>query len=248
MTTVALILLSFGTLDLIRWSVGRVSPRRTKLALAVSAAVVSVIAALAGFAAWKVLLIALTSFTSGVVWVWLESAVRSALPNPRPDSILLLPLAWIAAVLVTSFALGGSLSDVGGPLADWYTGLHTRLSERVPVEQFLTGVAGAFFLTCTGNRVVRLVLEAAGSLEKPEGKLKGGRVIGVLERLALGAVIVAGDVAGVAVVIGAKGLIRLPEIGAAATEDDHVAEYFLIGTLSSLLLSGLVALLVLAVA
>lgn len=206
MTTVALILLSFGTLDLVRWRVDRVSPRRTTLALTASAAVVSAIAALAGFAAWKVLLVALVSLASGAVWVWLESAVRLALPKPRPDSILLLPLAWIAAGLATSFALSGSLPDVGGPLADWYAGLHTRLSERVPVEQFLTGVAGALFLTCTGNRVVRLVLEAAGSLEKPEGKLKGGRVIGVLERLALGALIVAGDVAGVAVVIWRQGI------------------------------------------
>jgi hypothetical protein len=78
-----------------------------------------------------------------------------------------------------------------------------------------------------------------------------------MERVIIGAVILAGDPATAAIVIAAKGLLRFPEIGRGFGPDaedreegddggrlgpDENTEYFLIGTTSSLLLAGVLAL------
>ncbi|MGZ8179677.1 hypothetical protein ACXVUM_17240 [Williamsia sp. SKLECPSW1] len=60
--------------------------------------------------------------------------------------------------------------------------------------------------------------------------LRGGRVIGVLERLAVVGALVAGWPEGIAVVLAVKGLARYPEI-----RDQHAGEQFIIGTFASVL-------------
>lgn len=64
-------------------------------------------------------------------------------------------------------------------------------------------------------------------------KLHGGRTIGMLERLAVYATVLAGFPAGIAVVVAVKGLARYPEL----KSSDGTAEEFIIGTLASLLLA-----------
>ncbi|GEM_PF-695046 len=70
--------------------------------------------------------------------------------------------------------------------------------------------------------------------EGPDGlaarnALRGGMWIGVLERILITGFILAGQFAGVAVVVAIKGLGRYPELNA------HTSERFIIGTLASLL-------------
>jgi hypothetical protein len=106
-------------------------------------------------------------------------------------------------------------------------------------------------LLATSNRIVRLVLEASGtSAETGESTLKGGRLLGPMERLLVATMAIAGDLTAAGIVIAAKGLIRLPEIRTSAEHSagkgDVVTEYFLVGTLTSLLLAGGVAAVVLA--
>ena len=60
--------------------------------------------------------------------------------------------------------------------------------------------------------------------------LRGGRVIGVLERVAVVGALVAGWPEGIAVVLAVKGLARYPEI-----RDQHAGEQFIIGTFASVL-------------
>ncbi|MGU3294570.1 hypothetical protein [Williamsia sp. M5A3_1d] len=60
--------------------------------------------------------------------------------------------------------------------------------------------------------------------------LRGGRLIGVLERTAVAAAVLAGWPEGIAVVLAVKGLARYPEIRAA-----HAGEQFIIGTFGSVL-------------
>ena len=69
-------------------------------------------------------------------------------------------------------------------------------------------------------------LEAAGE------QLKGGYWIGLLERAALFACVLSGFPAGIAVVLGVKGLGRYPEL---RTPSGSKGELFIIGTFASML-------------
>ena len=106
------------------------------------------------------------------------------------------------------------------------------------------------FVNLGGTYVVRGVLEKAGTLprkgrtspervQEQEGQTvdaeeyERGRLIGNLERTLLVILVAVDAYAAIAVVVAAKGLIRVHEL----TTDRDFAEYFLIGTLAS----GLVA-------
>jgi hypothetical protein len=103
-------------------------------------------------------------------------------------------------------------------------------------------------LFATSNAIVRLVLTAMGTrFSNAEQRLRGGRVIGPLERVLIFGLGLAGQAIAAALVIGAKGLLRYPELnnlrgeqGAAGTSArpiDVVTEYLLIGSLTSWLLA-----------
>lgn len=94
-----------------------------------------------------------------------------------------------------------------------------------------------------GGPLTALVFDAVDRREVPHDEidraaqiLRGGTWIGVLERIAIFATLVAGWPEGVAIVLGVKGLGRYPELRA-SDEGAHtgVAERFIIGTLTSVL-------------
>ena len=66
--------------------------------------------------------------------------------------------------------------------------------------------------------------------------MKGGYWIGLLERAALFACVLTGFPAGIAVVLGVKGLGRYPEL---RTPTGSKGELFIIGTFSSMLWAAL---------
>lgn len=68
------------------------------------------------------------------------------------------------------------------------------------------------------------------TVEPPEPPLRGGLVIGVLERIAVTICLIGGFQAGIAVVVAIKGLARYGEFSNAGQR-----EQFIIGTLASLL-------------
>ncbi|MDQ7992634.1 MAG: hypothetical protein AAGC63_05670 [Propionicimonas sp.] len=84
---------------------------------------------------------------------------------------------------------------------------------------------------------------ADGSAPEPEAPgvqaaattLRGGRWIGMLERLAVYATILAGFSGGIAVVLAVKGLARYPELKATT---NGAAERFIIGTFTSVLFAA----------
>ena len=102
----------------------------------------------------------------------------------------------------------------------------------------------------TANIVVRLVLASVGAL-KPAGqpqasdRLRGGRILGPMERLLILGLGLAGQPTAAGLVIAAKGLIRFPELQAQARASgvgrgaggepgiDEITEYFLIGSFVS---------------
>ncbi|NOJ61761.1 hypothetical protein [Arthrobacter sp. 260] len=88
--------------------------------------------------------------------------------------------------------------------------------------------------------------ETTDSAEPPEtpamprpGVLRGGLVIGILERLGVAAAILANEPVAIAYVVAIKGLGRYAEL----KETPAVAERFIIGTLASLLWAAAVAVL-----
>lgn len=83
-----------------------------------------------------------------------------------------------------------------------------------------------------------------GDTEVAAGPLHGGRTIGVLERTAVAASILAGWPEGIAVVLAVKGLARYPELRGdessdadprATAEVSSASEQFIIGTFASVL-------------
>lgn len=136
------------------------------------------------------------------------------------------------------------------------------LGVRPPTALFWLAVV--LFLTQTGNRITRAILELSGrSVAGPAGgsvpgsTLKGGRVIGPLERIFITVLALVGAYHVVAALMAAKGIVRFPEIsaevkraeeqrdqpGAAGVASGTKAEEFLVGSLASWGLAGGVALL-----
>lgn len=77
---------------------------------------------------------------------------------------------------------------------------------------------------------------AAGAIQAAASQLRGGFWIGMLERLAIYATIMAGYGGGLVVILGVKSLARYPELRA---EDRRgAAERFIIGTFASSLVAA----------
>src|SRR5581483_5828454 len=94
-----------------------------------------------------------------------------------------------------------------------------------------------------GTRIVRGVLNKTGTLPRLPADASGsppldtteynrGRLIGILERLLLVMTVALAAYAALGFIIAAKGLIRIREF-----ENRDFAEYFLIGTLTSVVLA-----------
>lgn len=123
---------------------------------------------------------------------------------------------------------------------------------KTTVPTGLLWLALALFLTQTGNRVTRAVLLLSGRELGADGtadgavpgsRLKGGRVIGPLERIFIMVLTVVGAYHVVAALMAAKGIVRFPEISAEAKRAETAsagtkAEEFLVGSLASWGLAG----------
>jgi hypothetical protein len=226
-------LLGFASADLVRWSPERVSADRTAMAALGTAVVTLVPACLSGLPALDVALLEVGTLLVVLVWLLFDQRVLNAGYQ----------LAWISTALLAAFATSGLTSTVAGPLRQWYSSLPFSFVHTMSIDQFLLGLSAALFVLATANRVVRLVLQAAGTPTLAgETTLSGGRILGPMERLFVSAMVVSGNLTAAAALIAAKGLLRLPEIRSNTEESggasDQVTEYFLIGTFCSLLIAS----------
>ncbi|MBW4042435.1 MAG: hypothetical protein HIU86_09960 [Acidobacteria bacterium] len=107
-----------------------------------------------------------------------------------------------------------------------------------PVVVAITAVAALVIAAAGGSPVVRLLLDRT-TFDEQEGihggivvgereLLRGGEVIGLLERLAVAGAIVTGFPEALAVIIAIKGVGRFTEL-----ENGAVRERFIVGTLGS---------------
>lgn len=147
----------------------------------------------------------------------------------------------VGARVVAFAGLGGGLAFgllAAGAAAPPSSALPGAFAGLEPETVLLVAGVGLVQLA-TANVAVRMVLDAVGvPASTNEKTLKGGRMLGPMERLLIVALGLAGEVTAAAVVGGAKGLLRFPELrrGTRAGPSD-LTEYFLIGTLASWLVA-----------
>jgi hypothetical protein len=154
------------------------------------------------------------------------------------------PLAVFALALAALILLSGLASDVGGLVERWSSWVDVPGVGDVSPNRLLMVVGAMLLQFVTGNQLVRLVLSSVGAV-KPEGqpqpsdKLKGGRLLGPMERLLIFGLGLAGQLAAATAVVAAKSIIRFPEINAQKAREngnigiDDVTEYFLVGSFAS---------------
>jgi hypothetical protein len=114
---------------------------------------------------------------------------------------------------------------------------------EVPIanNRIAAACIGAALLLVTihgGTNIVRGVLKKSGAVPTVHGSLdvkefNRGRLIGALERVLLFAVVIAGSYEALGFIIAAKGLIRSREF----ESNRDMTEYFLIGSLASVLIA-----------
>lgn len=168
-------------------------------------------------------------------WYYTAARMDGSEEGERPPSA---SFAWSAVGLIVVIA-GFAWFDI------------VVLGSMVP--DGLMWVALTLFLTQTGNRITRAVLLLSGrelgddgvtAGAVPHSQLKGGRVIGPLERIFIMVLTVVGAYHVVAALMAAKGIVRFPEISADAKRDPNdgaagtKAEEFLVGSLASWGLAG----------
>lgn len=102
------------------------------------------------------------------------------------------------------------------------------------MTDFLLVVGVACLLTVPANWLVRWILKVVRA-EIPEEGNGAGRWIGILERLLIYVLVIAGQAAAAGIVVAAKSILRYPEISA---KPQRIApEYVLIGSLASWLVA-----------
>jgi len=233
MTLVALWLLTVGLADLVRGSTD--ARRRTLPATLVAVCAVALVALLGGltFSGFAVTLL-LVAFPT---WLWILGSA-SAL---RGRASVAWPLSVLGFTMLVLLLWSGSTPSLGGHFAQWYAGVDVPLLAGLPLSRFATVVGALVFLQVSSNIVVRLVLDGAGSpAPRGESSLRGGRVLGPMERTFIFALGLAGQLTAAAIIVAAKGLLRFPEIQAqrdASDSVDELTEYFLVGSMASWLLA-----------
>lgn len=263
MSALALLLIAVGLADLVSartWADPRHGARVGALVGLASIAVLAVLADLG--TAGDIGLLAVAGLTTGA-WIVL---VRRAVETDRGQGVALAALGLGVGLTVV---LSGWASPAGGALARWLGWTDLPGLETADPTSVLLLVGLVLVQLSTGNLVVRLVLAHTGALNprgepQPSDRLRGGRLLGPMERVFILGLGLAGQVTAASIVIAAKGLIRWPELQrasrdserwASAQDDagdpgarlgariDQVTEYFLIGSF----VSWLVALSALAV-
>ncbi|WP_244928398.1 hypothetical protein [Nocardioides sp. W7] len=238
MSWIGLLLVGIGTTDLVCSLL-----RRPRLAEVAGALTVLVLGPAAGLTSAREL--ASVVVVAAVTVAWGRSVTRAFGTGPPA-----LPLALLGVVLVVAVALSGAAPATGGLLRDWLAGSGLEALASFDPDRALLLAGAVLVQLSTGNVVVRLVLAASGTANPirsgpgaPVPTLKGGRLLGPMERLVILGLGLAGEVTAAGIVIAAKGLLRFPELQATRREGHRgpgiheVTEYFLVGSFVSWLVS-----------
>ena len=172
------------------------------------------------------ILFALCLVAASLGWAARRPAVAD--PNRTDLAVLRIDIAVtvVCAVLVGAAALFAAATDPGA-------------TPLLMATHVLAVVTAAW----TGAAVVRVVLAVGGIPTRadnhdddPEAPLRGGRVIGMLERTAVAASLLFAWPAGIGIILAVKSLARFSELRA-----PHASEQFILGTFASVLWASAIA-------
>ena len=235
MSWIAVLLVGVGIADLVQ----SVRPVRT-LPECVGAAAAILVGLAAGLT--EVADVLALVVIAAVVVLWGQTVTR-AFAGGRPA----LPLAVAGVALAVAVLVSGRAGPVGGLFADWVEGLPIPVLADLGPERVLLLLGVMLVQLSTGNVVVRLVLTVTGTVNParhggagdPEMQLKGGRLLGPMERVVIVGLGVAGHLTAASIVIAAKGLLRFPELSSDREQVriHQLTEYFLVGSFVSWLLA-----------
>lgn len=154
-----------------------------------------------------------------------------------------LPLLVLGVGLAVTIGLSGLAGEGGGMLATWLDDVRLPLLADLGVDRALLLLGALTAQMSTGNVLVRLVLAATDTLNParhgtpsdPEVQLKGGRLLGPMERLFILCLGLAGQLTAASIVVAAKGLLRFPELSSRREQEriHQLTEYFLVGSFVS---------------
>lgn len=247
MTWLGVWLLGVGLTDLVR--AGR--PAAVRWALPAGALATLALALLGGLTAPVDLVALAGALLALVLWVrWSGQALSTGTGHVAALVSLAAGAAWLVV-------LSGWGSAAGGLLGRWLRWADLPLVGATPDAGRVLLVVGLLLANlATGNIVVRLVLVSTGALRpsldtdvpgepEPAEQLRGGRLLGPMERVLILGLGLAGQLTAAGLVVAAKGLIRFPELQAKRDETsavegvgiDEVTEYFLVGSFVSWLLA-----------
>jgi len=156
-----------------------------------------------------------------------------------PERFALLPVLGLGVVVIAALAIPSFTPAMPSPLVAWYTGLPYWFVAVTSPERFALLIGYAVFLVNSANHVVVAVLGLAGpQVQRSSRTIRGGRIIGPIERLFIFWMAVAGQVLAIGAIIAAKGILRYPEINEQSNANKGrnrgaLAEYVLIGSLAS---------------
>ncbi len=223
-----------GLCDLLRADRDRITAARRWTILAVGSALLVLFVAWAGDSVPGGLALTGGLLVCLALWLVGSSAALDQAHHATAGRWRAMAFAGLGAGVVVSVLGAGALQDwVLWP--EWMT--RTVLGGWPAAD--VTVSAGAVLLQlATGNLLVRLVLDAVGvPAITNEKKLKGGRLLGPMERIFIVGLGHIGEVTAAAIVVAAKGLLRFPELQAGTKDGpSDVTEYFLIGSFASWLI------------
>ena len=223
MTAVGVWLVVVGACDLIR--AGRdATPWARRLLLVAAGVLLLAVATVALVPAWWLPLLWLVALV-----MWVQGSAAALVSHRVGDRVV--AFGGMALGVVGSLLGGGALPaperSLPGPLGDLAPDL-VLVSAGVLLAQL-----------ATANVLVRLLLDAVGvPAADNEKALRGGRLLGPMERLMVVGLGLAGELTAAGIVVAAKGLLRFPELqrGARSGPSD-MTEYFLIGSFASWLIA-----------
>lgn len=247
---VALTLIGLATADVVR----TVGARRwvhaqpaVILSTLLGVCVIAILAVLADLTTSADVLSLLLSCVIVVGWVLTS---REEFVRNRGAAIPLLILGGGLSLLV---AISGAASPAAGAVSRWLTWTDLFAAQAAVDADRVLLVAGLLLIqVATANVIVRLVLVQVGAIRPPDmpqpsDRLRGGRLLGPMERLIILGLGLAGEVTAATLVIAAKGLIRFPELQHSREADSEskeealevyeLTEYFLVGSMVSWLIA-----------
>lgn len=238
----AVLLVLIGSADLWRSWARRRRPLTVAIAVGVTWLAIVVLATTG--LGLPLRMLALCLLAAGA-WLWLTTSAEHETGRAGRAAV-----AGLVGLVVLFFFFDRTALGASGYLVDGHRLTASALLREAPLVAVGTVVGVALFLCESANIVVRIALRSPGQASRAEPEeidltrvdLKGGRLIGPLERLLIVALVLTGFPPIVAALVAAKGIVRFPEIADDVRKGDGLsgtkAEYFLVGSLVSWAVAG----------